>query len=97
MNIEFINPFLVAINEIYPDINLNREKLAKQNKHILIKGCASIIGVTGEIEGRVVIDMKLETALELACELLGDVHKTFDMEVSSSINEIANIGIYELY
>ncbi|OGI08166.1 MAG: hypothetical protein A2Y40_08055 [Candidatus Margulisbacteria bacterium GWF2_35_9] len=95
MNAEYVNPFLTAVSEVfrecYPNIDIKRGNIKVQEHHLAVKGCASIICITGQIEGRVVIDMKLETAILLAEDLLGEKHEIFDMDVSSSINEIANM------
>ena len=95
MNVEYINPFLESINEVFsewfPQSNMRRDEIHKHDQRVTIRGCASIISITGEVEGRIILDMSLETAVSLATEMLGDEYETFNLEVSSAINEIANM------
>lgn len=95
MNVEYINPFLVSISnvlkEVIPHIDIVRGPLEKRLTPMITKGCASLIGVTGDIEGRVVFDMTKETALKIAGAMNGEVFTIFDFMVSSTINELANM------
>ena len=54
-------------------------------------GCASLIGITGSVEGRVVFDMSKQTALNIAGGMNGETFNEFDYMVSSTINELANM------
>ncbi|MDD5456662.1 MAG: chemotaxis protein CheX [Candidatus Margulisbacteria bacterium] len=95
MNVDFINPFIIAttnvLKEIIPDIEMTRGTLGKQKNPIVTRGCASLIGVTGDVEGRVVLDMDQQTAINLAGGMLSEKLDHFDNLVSSTINEIANM------
>ncbi|MDD5456555.1 MAG: chemotaxis protein CheX [Candidatus Margulisbacteria bacterium] len=95
MNVEYINPFLVAISnvlkEVIPDIKVTRGQLIKRNTPMITKGCASLIGITGDVEGRVVFDMLKQTAVNIASSMNGEKFETFDYMVSSTINEMANM------
>ncbi len=95
MNVEFINPFLVAISnvlkEVIPEIKVTRGQLVKRNAPMMSKGCASLIGITGDVEGRVVFDMSKQTAINFASTMNGEKFNEFDYMVSSTINEMANM------
>ena len=95
MKAEYINPFLVAVagvlQELIPDLEIERLPLQKLSTPMLTKGCASLIGVTGEVEGRVVFEMEINVAVKLASGMIGEELTEFDTMVSSSINEIANM------
>jgi len=80
-----------VLKEIIPDIEMTRGALGKQKNPIVTRGCASLIGVTGDVEGRVVLDMDQQTAVNLAGGMLGEKMDHFDNLVSSTINEIANM------
>ena len=95
MNVEYINPFLVAISnvlkEVIPDIKVTRGQLTKKVAPMSTRGCASLIGITGDVEGRVVFDMSKQTAINLAGAMNGETFDVFDFMVSSTINEMANM------
>jgi chemotaxis protein CheX len=52
---------------------------------------SSIIGLTGEARGAVVISMKKELAIRLTDQLTGTPHEKLDDEVVDAIGEIVNI------
>jgi chemotaxis protein CheX len=52
---------------------------------------SSIIGLTGEARGAVVISMKKELAIRLTDQITGTPHEKLDDEVVDAIGEIVNI------
>jgi len=54
-------------------------------------GVASIIGILGEAEGRMVMDLSPETACKLASSMNGQEISEYDELVTSTINELANM------
>jgi len=95
MNVEYINPFLVSISnvlrEVIPDIKVTRGQLLKRSTPMITQGCASVIGITGEVEGRVIFDMTKETAMSISSAMNNEKLEQFDFMVSSTINELANM------
>ncbi len=95
MKAEYINPFLEAVNyvlqEVIPGINIKRLPLAKVQTPISTRGCSSLIGVTGDVDGRVVLDMEREVAIVLASAMAQETYTQFDTNVSSAINELTNM------
>jgi len=91
---DFINPFLSSINnvltEVVPSIQIHRGPLSKQKNPLTTKGCASLISITGQIEGRVVLDMDKATAIKISNAFIDEELDNFDV-VSSTINELANM------
>jgi chemotaxis protein CheX len=97
MKAEHINPFLTAVHtvlkEVLPDIQMSREPLRKINSPIATQGCAAFIGLTGEVEGRVILDMNKETAIKIAAAMNDEDMTEFDAMVASTINELSNMII----
>lgn len=94
MRIEYINPFVEASFDILNEIlktSVKRGQLYLKKLGEAWKGVAVIIGVTGQVNGRVVFDMTEETALKLASTLNMEEMKTFDDMTRSTIGEIANM------
>lgn len=91
---DFINPFLSSINnvltEVVPNIQIQRGQLSKQKNPVKTKGCSSLISITGEIEGRVVLDMNKDTAIKISNAFIDEELDDFEV-VSSTINELANM------
>lgn len=72
---DYIGFFKRSIQESYEDMfgsSLSLEKESKSPGWISSKGVAVVVGITGEKKGRVLIDMFLETALELTKILIPD-------------------------
>lgn len=72
---DYIDFFKRSIQESYEDMfgcSLTLEKESKSPGWILSKGVAVVVGISGEKKGRVLIDMCLETALELTRILIPD-------------------------
>ncbi len=94
MRIEYINPFVEAsfdiLNEIL-DTSVKRGQLYLKKLGEAWKGVAVIIGVTGQVNGRVVFDMTEESALKLASKLNMEEMGSFDDMAKSTIGEIANM------
>jgi chemotaxis protein CheX len=57
------------------------------------KGCAARVVITGEIEGRIIVDMASDTAVRIATVLAGEEVKESDQVVSETVFELANMII----
>jgi len=69
MNIDFINPFVEASYEILKEIlqvDIKREDIYLKSQVSNIKGIAALIGLLGQVEGRLILDMAPETAIQIA-------------------------------
>jgi len=94
VKIEYINPFVEAAFDILKEIlntNVIRGQLYLKKLGESMKGVAIIIGVVGNVKGRIVFDMSKETALKIASHLNNEEFTTFDPMVQSTICEVANL------
>jgi chemotaxis protein CheX len=56
-----------------------------------VLGVAAIIGLTGDVEGRVLLDMSQKTAHEIASAMNGEELESFDELAKATIAELANM------
>jgi chemotaxis protein CheX len=56
-----------------------------------IMGVAALVGLAGDVEGRVLFDMTKQTALAVAGTMNGEEFKTLDEMVKATITELANM------
>ena len=96
MRVEYINPFVKAAYSIMCEFlgedRVSREKIYLK-KHNLqqVMGLVAVIGLTGQAEGRVLLDMEEDTALNIANEINGEEFSEINEMVQSTIQEIANM------
>lgn len=95
MNVEFINPFLMAATSIMKDICQVEMKIGKPYvKSTSFEGDSVIImiGVTGEMRGQVLIVFKLQKALDVASKMMmGMPVAELDEMAISAISELGNM------
>ncbi|MFN3411956.1 MAG: chemotaxis protein CheX [Exilispira sp.] len=94
MNIDFINPFVEASYEILKEVlqcEIKREDIYLQSRVSNIKGIAALIGLLGEVEGRLILDMDTKTALQIASKMTQENFTHVDDMVINVITEIANM------
>lgn len=94
MRIEYINPFIEASFDIIKELfgsNVQRGQLYLKKLGESLKGVAVIIGVVGNVRGRIVFDLSKETALKLASHLNNENFTEFNSLAQSTIAEIANM------
>ena len=94
MKVEYINPFVHAafsvLKEIL-DVDIKRDRLKLKVSPIPTLGVAVVLGITGDVEGRVLYDMKKDTALKIAEVMNDEKLPEFDELVRATINELGNI------
>jgi chemotaxis protein CheX len=94
MRVEYINPFVEAtfnvLNEVL-DVDVKRGELSLKSATIAIQGVAALVGLAGDVEGRVLFDMTRETALVVAGVMNGQVFSELDDLAKSTIQELANM------
>ncbi|WBG16302.1 chemotaxis protein CheX, partial [Treponema pallidum] len=56
-----------------------------------VMGVAAIVGLAGDVEGRVVFDMTLDTALKIASSMNEEKLAAFDELARATITELANL------
>jgi chemotaxis protein CheX len=94
MKSDFIHPFVDASAKVIEECTgtqIRRGSVSLIASPIPTLGVASIIGILGEAEGRMVMDLSPETACKLASSMNGQEIKEYDELVTSTINELANM------
>lgn len=94
MKVEFINPFVESAVSVLKDMcgfNITKGQLSLKKSAITTLGVAPIIGVTGDVSGRVIYDMSRATALKLVSIMNGEEITDFNDLAQSTIAELSNI------
>lgn len=94
MRVEYINPFVEAAYNILKEVlneEVKRGNLYLKSASIPVKGVAAIVGLAGEVEGRVLFDMSRSTALKIASKMNDETLTEFDELVKATITELANL------
>ncbi|MDR1126594.1 MAG: chemotaxis protein CheX [Treponema sp.] len=100
MRVEYINPFVEAafnvLKEVLnmmggPEITVRRGDLYLKSSNMSIMGVAALVGLAGDVEGRVLFDMSKSTALFVAGSMNGEEFATIDEMVKATITELANM------
>ena len=96
MRMELIQPFINAADAVLAetlqcstrigDVNMEEEVYRR-------KGTAVMIGIHGDIEGRVIFDLDPGTGLEIASALAGAPVGEADGVVEETVSELANLVI----
>ena len=56
-----------------------------------VMGVAALVGLAGDVEGRVLFDMSMETALKIASRMNMEELPVFDELAKATITELANL------
>lgn len=95
MRVEYINPFVesaLSVLKEMANVEFIRGDLALKTYPMLTKGLVIVIGVAGDIQGRVLYDMNLQTALNVAGLMMGgETIEQYDEMVASALAELGNI------
>ncbi|GMO32484.1 MAG: chemotaxis protein CheX [Termitinemataceae bacterium] len=103
MRVEYINPFVEATYNVLkevlntdgskdPDTLVKRGDLFLKEASMQIMGVAALVGLAGDVEGRVLFDMSKDTALKVAGEMNGgEVFTSLDDMAKATITELANM------
>lgn len=94
MRMDLIQPFINSADAVLAQglqSPVSIETLSMEEETYRRKGIAAEVYLTGEIEGRVIFDVDLEAAVQLASRLGGvEVSETDDDLVSEAVCELAN-------
>lgn len=94
MRMDLIQPFINSADAVLAqalESPISIENLSMEEEAYRRKGIAAEVCLTGEIEGRIIFDMGLETAVQLASRLAGvEVSETDDDLVREAVCELAN-------
>lgn len=94
MRVEYINPFVEAANNILTEVlaeEVKRGDLYLKSTSMPVMGVATFVGLAGDVEGRVLFDMSMETALKIASKMNGEELPSFNELAKSTITELANM------
>jgi chemotaxis protein CheX len=94
MRVEYINPFVEAAYAVLSEVcqvEVKRQDLFLKNSTMQIAGCAALVGLAGDVEGRVLFDMSKATALNIAGVMNGEKFAALDEMVKATITELANM------
>ncbi|MDR2501002.1 MAG: chemotaxis protein CheX [Treponema sp.] len=94
MRVEYINPFVEAAYNVLKEVLNNEVKrgdLSLKSTSMRIQGVAALVGLAGDVEGRVLFDMTKETALAVSSAMNGMAFTAMDDLAKSTIQELANM------
>lgn len=94
MRVEYINPFVESAYSIMKEVlqnDIERKDLYLKKTSQPVMGVAALVGLAGDVEGRVLIDMSQETALKIASTMNGESLTVMDELVKATITELANM------
>lgn len=102
MRAEFVNPFVVAAQEILEkeiQAKIEKKQPFLREKSFTASEVSIEIGMTGKVKGHVIFGMKLEVAMAVASTMIGDPVSEFDEMASSAIGELGNMisGLAAIY
>jgi len=93
MRMELIQPFINAADAVLADGlkgPISIAGLTMEQEAYRRKGVAALVWVTGDIEGRMVIDLDPETAVRVASQFAGEPLPASDVLVRETVCELAN-------
>jgi chemotaxis protein CheX len=95
MRVEYINPFVESAYSILQEVlsvEITRGELYLKSTSMPVLGVAAIIGLAGDVEGRVLFDMSKDTAIKIASGML----ESMEMEPIEELNDMGKATITEL-
>ena len=93
MRMELIQPFINSADAVLAETlrcNTTIGDLSMEDRPYQRIGLAALVAITGEIEGRVIVDVEPETALRVASQLAGTELSPSDDLVRETVTELAN-------
>jgi chemotaxis protein CheX len=94
MRVEYINPFVEAAFNVLKEVlntDVKRGDLYLKSTTMAIQGVAALVGLAGDVEGRVLFDMTKETALAVSGAMNQETFTTMDELAKATIQELANM------
>jgi len=94
MRVEYINPFVESAFSVLKEVldsEVKRGDIYLKPTSMSIMGVAALVGLAGDVEGRVLFDMSRETALFVAGRMNGENFTSFDELAKATIQELANM------
>ncbi|MDR2343943.1 MAG: chemotaxis protein CheX [Spirochaetaceae bacterium] len=95
MRVEYINPFVEATFNVLKEVldtDVKRGELYLKESSMKIMGVAALVGLAGDVEGRVLFDMTKDTALKVSGVMNGgEIFTSLDDMAKATITELANM------
>ncbi|QEN06107.1 chemotaxis protein CheX [Thiospirochaeta perfilievii] len=94
MRVEYINPFVESAFNVLKEVlgtDVQRGELFLKRTTQPVMGVAAIVGLAGDVEGRVLFDMSLQTAIDVASAMNGETLPSLDDLGKATITELANM------
>ncbi|MDR2542358.1 MAG: chemotaxis protein CheX [Treponema sp.] len=94
MRVEYINPFVEAAFGVLKEVlnsDVKRGDIYLKPTSMSIMGVAALVGLAGDVEGRVLFDMSKDTALFVAGAMNGESFSSLDELAKATIQELANM------
>ncbi|HEY8498997.1 MAG TPA: chemotaxis protein CheX [Clostridia bacterium] len=95
MNVEYINPFIEASQQVFQMMTGIKPTLGKvhlKNSPYPSDSVAVIVGLTGKLRGQVIMSLNIKTAMSIASIMMGGMPiEEFDDMPKSAISELGNM------
>lgn len=94
MRVEYINPFVESAFSVLKEVlgtEVQRGELFLKRTTQPVMGVAAIVGLAGDVEGRVLFDMSMQTAIDVASAMNGETLPSLDDLGKATITELANM------
>lgn len=95
VNVEFINPFIDAVRNVFStmcNMKAERKKLFLKDDYRMLGDISGVMGLTGEASGCVVVSMPKKLACTIVGRMLGEKPgEELDGDVRDGIAEIINV------
>ena len=94
MRVEYINPFVESAFSVLKEVlssEVKRGEIYLKPTSMSIMGVAALVGLAGDVEGRVLFDMTKTTALFVAGAMNGENFTVLDELGKATIQELANM------
>jgi len=94
MRVEYINPFVESAFNVLKEVlncDVKRGEIYLKPTSMSIMGVAALVGLAGDVEGRVLFDMTKDTALHVAGAMNGEAFTVLDELGKATIQELANM------
>jgi chemotaxis protein CheX len=94
MRVEYINPFVESAYNVLKEVlncPVKRGDLFLKPTSMQIMGVAAMVGLAGDVEGRVLFDMTKDTALKVAGAMNMETFTALDELAKATIQELANM------
>jgi chemotaxis protein CheX len=96
MRLDFVKIFIESTSQLIQELigpSVDLSSMTMKPNPVAGREVMAIIGLTGEAQGRVIFDMDLFTAVQLAGHMLGEASPGLTPLVRSSIAELASMAI----